>query len=279
LSASYNFISPEYFQTLRISVLEGRPFSSEDREGSEKVAIVSRAFAERVWPGESALGRTVDWGGSEENLLTIVGVVEDVQNQLLTDMPEPFIYRPIAQSYNAENNLIVRGRADAAVTAQGIQSGLRALDPNISLSPIIDLQRYTEVGILPQRIAGTLASSLGLLALLLSAMGVYGVMAFAVTRRTRELGIRIALGAEPGLVLRSVLAGAFRLALPGLAVGVVLAVGVGYLLRSLLLGVSPLDPVALVAVAVVVGGMVTIGTLVPARRAARIHPAEALRHE
>ena len=153
------------------------------------------------------------------------------------------------------------------------------MDPNISLSPIIDLQRYTEVGILPQRIAGILSSSLGLLALLLSAMGVYGIMAFAVTRRTRELGIRIALGAEPGLVLRSVVKGAFRLALPGLIAGTVLAVGVGFLLRSLLLGVSPLDPVALLGVALAVVGMVLAGAVVPACRAARIHPAEALRYD
>jgi predicted permease len=279
VSAGYNHVSPDYFRTLRISVQEGRAFSDQDGPESERVAIVSRAFVDRVWPGESALGRTVRWGGPDDEPLTIVGVAENVQNQLLTDAPEPFIYRPLAQAYSAENNLIVRTGAEFAVATQGIQRGLRTLDPNISLSPVIDLERYTEVGILPQRIAGILSTSLGLLALLLSAMGVYGVMAFAVTRRTRELGIRIALGAEPGLVLRSVLAGGFRLALPGLAVGAVLAIGAAYLLRSLLLGVSPADPLALLGVAVTVAGMVTLGTLVPARRAARIHPAEALRYE
>lgn len=279
ISAGYNFISPEYFQTLRIPTVEGRAFTPDDRVGSEPVAIVSRAFAESVWPGESALGRRVQWGLSPDNLLTVVGVVGDVQNQLLTDVPEPFVYRPITQAYSAENNLIIRSRADTRATAQGIREGLRTLDPNVSLSPVIDLEHFTEVGILPQRIAGVLSSALGLLALLLSAMGVYGVMAFAVTRRTRELGIRIALGAEPGRVSRSVLGGAFRLALPGLGAGAVFAVGVGYLLRSLLLGVSPLDPWALLVVALAVSGMVAAGTLVPARRAARIQPAEALRHE
>jgi predicted permease len=279
ISAGYNFISPGYFQTLRIPTVEGRAFTADDRVGSEPVAIISRAFAESAWPGESALGRRIQWGLSPDNLLTVVGVVGDVQNQLLTDVPEPFIYRPMAQAYAAENNLIIRSRADTRVTAQGIREGLRTLDPNVSLSPVIDLEHFTEVGILPQRIAGILSSALGLLALLLSAMGVYGVMAFAVTRRTRELGIRIALGAEPGRVSRSVLWGAFRLALPGLGAGAVLAVGGGYLLRSLLLGVSPLDPWALLVVALAVSGMVVAGTLFPARKAARIQPAEALRQD
>ncbi|MFC1791946.1 FtsX-like permease family protein, partial [Gemmatimonadota bacterium] len=226
-----------------------------------------------------ALGRRILWGTSGEDYLTVVGVVEDVQNQLLTDVPKPFLYRPLAQYYGAGNSLVIRTGADPATALREIQGGLRALEPNISLSPVMELQRYTAVSVLPQRIAGTLATSLGLLALLLSGMGVYGVMAYTVSRRTRELGIRVALGAEPGRVLRSVMVGAFRLALPGLVVGVVLAAAVGILLRSLLLGVSPLDPVALVSVGIAVSGMVLAGTLVPARRAARVDPAEALRHE
>jgi putative ABC transport system permease protein len=144
---------------------------------------------------------------------------------------------------------------------------------------VVRLDRLTGIGLLPQRVAGILSISLGLLALFLSGMGVYGVMAYTVTRRTREMGIRAALGAEPKRVLKTVLAGAFRLALPGFLVGAALAVGVGMLLRSLLLGVSPVDPVALVGVALAMAGMVLAGTLAPARRAAQIDPAEALRYD
>jgi ABC-type antimicrobial peptide transport system permease subunit len=198
---------------------------------------------------------------------------------MLTDVPEPFVYRPLAQYYGAETNLVVRSSVDQASITREFHRGLRDLDSNLSLSPVIDLQRFTAAGILPQRIAALLASGLGLLALLLSGMGVYGVMAQSVARRTRELGIRVALGAEPTRVLREILAGAFRLALPGLAVGTFLAVGVGALLRSLLLGVSPTDPVALAGVALTVAGMVLAGTAVPARRAARVDPAEALRYD
>jgi predicted permease len=279
LGVDFNAVSPGYFSTLRIPLLAGRAFEESDREGSELVAVVSRTFAEEVWPGESALGRRVLWERGGDSWLTIVGVVEDTQNQLLTDAPKPFLYRPLEQNYRPDGHLVLRARVDHAQVIRGVHQGLRSLDPNISLSPVIRLDRYTGVGTLPQRVAGILASSLGLLALLLSGMGVYGVMACTVTRRTREMGIRAALGAEPGAVLRSVLMGAFRLALPGLVVGAVLASGVAVLLRGLLLGVSPLDPVALLGVCLAIAGMVLAGTLVPARRAARIDPADALRYD
>ena len=174
---------------------------------------------------------------------------------------------------------MVRSSLPETRVAREIHQDLRALDPRLSLAPVISLSRYTAVGILPQRIAGVLSTSLGLLALLLSGMGVYGVMAFTVSQRARELGVRAALGADPGRVLRRVLGGAVRLALPGVLLGGLLAVGVGVLLRSLLLGVSPLDPLALASVALGICGMVLLGTLVPARRAARIDPAEALRRD
>jgi predicted permease len=279
LGVDFNAVSPAYFSTLRIPLLAGRFFQESDRDGSELVAVVSRTFADRAWPGESALGRRVLWEASGDTWLTIVGVVEDTQNQLLTDAPKPFLYRPLPQYYRSDGHLVVRARVDQTQVIQEVHEGLRSLDPNLSLSPVIRLDRYTGVGTLPQRVAGILAMSLGLLALLLSGMGVYGVMAHSVTRRTREMGIRAALGAEPGRVLRSVLLGAFRLALPGLVVGVFLSFGVAILLRGLLLGVSPLDPAALLGVVLAMVGMVLAGTLVPARRAARIHPAEALRYD
>ena len=281
VGVDFNVVSPSYFETLRIPILEGRSFTTADREGSEPVAVVSRTFVRRVWPGQSPLGRRIQWGSSEHTWLTVVGVVEDVHNQVLSETVDPFVYRPLAQLYDPEVHLVLRTGpgVEHGQVVEEVHQGLRSLDPTISLSPVLALDRYTEVGILPQRLAGFLSGGLGLLALLLSGMGVYGVMAFAVSRRRREMGIRIALGAEPGRVLRSVLAGAFRLALPGLAAGALLAVGVGYLLRSLLLGVSPVDPVALAGVTAALAGMVVLGTLVPARRAARIDPGEALRSE
>jgi predicted permease len=279
LGVDFNAVTPGYFSTLQIPVLQGRTFGETDVAGAENVLVISRTFAEQVWPGESPLGRRVLWGASGEDWVTVIGVVENVHNQLLTDEPKPFAYRPLAQYPDPETQLVVRSGWGEAQVAQGIHDGLRSLDANLSLAPVIRLDRYTAVGILPQKVAGSVAAALGFLALLLSGMGVYGVMAFSVTRRTREMGIRAALGANPREVLRMVLGGAFRLALPGMAFGLLAAVGVGHLLRSLLLGVSPLDPWALGSVAAIVGGMVLAGTLVPARRAARVDPAEALRYD
>lgn len=277
--AGFSQVTPDYFETLRIPVLAGRPFSEGDRAGSELVAIVSQTFVNEAWPGEPAVGKQVRWGGMDDPPLTVVGVVEDIQSQLLTDRPEPFIYRPLAQAYSGSNNLVVRSGSEYGQVTQGVQEGLRRLDPDISLSPVIQLRRYNNMGILPQRIAGILSTVLGCMALLLSGMGVYGVMAFSVTSRTRETGIRIALGAEPDRVLRAVLRGAFRLVLPGLIAGAALAVGAGLLMRSLLLGVSPADPLAIVLVLLALAGMILAGSFFPARKASRIHPAEALRHE
>jgi ABC-type antimicrobial peptide transport system permease subunit len=141
------------------------------------------------------------------------------------------------------------------------------------------MESLTSVGVLPQRMAAWITTALGLLALLLSGMGIYGVVAHSVSRRTREIGIRVALGAERGRVLRMVVLGALRLTWPGLLGGGLLSVGLGLLLQSFLLGVSPIDPAALLGVAVVLSGMVLAATLVPARRAADIEPAEALRYE
>jgi predicted permease len=279
LGVDFNAVSSGYFSALRMPILEGRGVTSGDREGTEAVAVVSRTFVDQVWPGESALGRRILWGDSGDDWLTVVGVVEDVHNQFLTDVPKPFIYRPLSQHYLPNNNLVVRSSLPHQQVVREVHEGLRTLDPNISLSPVVRLDRLTGIGLLPQRVAGILSISLGLLALFLSGMGVYGVMAYTVTRRTREMGIRAALGAEPKRVLKTVLAGAFRLALPGFLVGAALAVGVGMLLRSLLLGVSPVDPVALVGVALAMAGMVLAGTLAPARRAAQIDPAEALRYD
>lgn len=279
VGVGFNSVSPEYFSTLRIPLLEGRLFQDQDRDGSEMVAVVSQTFARTVWPGESPIGRRMSWGGDDDVRLTIVGVVEDVQNQMLTEDPRPFVYRPLTQYRRSDTHLVVRASLPEAQVGQEIHGALRTLDSNLSLAPVISLSRYTAMGILPQRIAGSLSTTLGILALILSGMGIYGVMAFSVTQRTRELGVRAALGADPRRVVGFVARWALRLALPGVVAGAILSVAVGMLLRSILLGVSPGDPLALFLVVLGVSAMIFLGTLVPARRASRIDPAEALRSD
>jgi predicted permease len=272
----FNNVTADYFRALRIPVLEGRPFQTTDVAEAELVVIVSRTFAEQVWEGVSPLGRTLTFWGE---VLTVVGVVEDTKNALLTEQPRPFVYLPLSQRYTPELNVLVRSRQPYGLVAPELRRVLLELDPSLSLGPIVDMESLTSVGVLPQRMGAWVTSSLGLLALVLSGMGIYGVVAHSVSRRTREIGIRMALGAERMGVLRMVILGALRFTWPGLLVGGVLSLAVGRVLRSFLLGVSPADPAALLGVCAGLSAMVVGASIVPAKRAAGIEPAQALRYE
>lgn len=280
MSSAFNAVSPGYFETLRIRLLAGRPFGAADGPDAPRVAVVSETFASRAWPGESAVGKRVRNaprpGREEADLewLTVVGVVDDVKNALVTEASSPMLYHPYAQAYSGGGRLVVR--STGGEVAGAIRREIRALDPDLSLSPVQPLEALTGLGLMPQRLAAGLAGVLGGLALLLSAMGVYGVVAFSVAQRTRELGIRMALGAERREILRLVLAGALRMAAPGLVAGGLLAFAAGGVLRGFLLGVAPADPLTFAAVAALLLGVVLLASLLPARRASRVDPMEAI---
>jgi predicted permease len=281
LDADFNIVSAGYFETVAIPVLQGRAFQADDREDAEPVAVVSRTLADRVWPGASALGRRirVPTSDTDEAWYTVVGVVEDVKNQIITETPEPFLYLPLAQAYRPSVYVVVKSAGGMARVAPLLRRTVLDVDGTLSVTPVLSLGRFTGIGVLPQRIAASITSVLGLLALLLAGIGIYGVVAVAVTQRTREIGIRMALGAGRGRVLALILRGGLALALPGLVLGGAAAMGVGYLLRFLLLGLSPVDPVALGGVSLLLLGVVLLASVVPARRAAAVHPVEALRSE
>jgi predicted permease len=279
LGVDFNVVSPGYFRTLAVPLLEGRDFSETDAAGDEPVAIVSRAFADRVWPGESAVGRRFRFGSPDSELRTIVGVVADVKNQFVMDDTGPFVYLPIKQDYRSATSLVVRADGGISSVAPALRRALLDVDGSISMTPVISLARSSQLGVLPQRLAAGIASSLGLLALLLSGLGVYGVVAYTVQRRTREIGIRVALGARRTNVVRLVLRAGLSMTLPGLAVGAVAAVMLGRLLQALLLGLSPTDPVTLTAVLGALIAAIVLACAVPARRALAVVPVDALRSE
>ena len=279
VAVDFNHVSPGYFETLRIPQLAGRDFTDADGEGSEPVVIVSRAFAEDVWPGADPVGRALRVFGAESEVRTVVGVVEDVKNQLITEERKPFVYVPLWQAYRPGTSVVARGPGGIEAVAPALREAVLAADPSLSLTPVIALDRYTAIGVLPQRVAASITTLLGGFALLLSGLGIYGVVAFAVARRTREIGVRMALGAGRRSVMTSVLAGGLGLALPGIVLGGAAAIGVGHLMRFLLLGLSPVDPLALGAVAASLLAVVLVASAVPARRASAIEPVEALRAE
>jgi predicted permease len=277
VSVDYNAVSPEYFSTLAINVVRGRAFTTADTPSGEPVVVVDRVFASRLFPEGETLGRRLRLAG-DSTWRTIVGVVDRVPNQRVNEEARPLAYLPQAQDYMGAAQVIVRGPASPG-TAAAMRAALIELDPAVSVTPVIPLADYTAIAILPQRAAALLTASLGGLALFLCALGLYGIVAHDVTRRTREIGVRIAVGARRVDVARLVFGGAVRMALPGIAVGGLVALGLAQVLRSFLLGLSPLDPLALAVAIVVLLGAVTAAVLVPMRRAVGVQPVEALRSE
>ena len=278
VQVSYNSASPRYLETLDIPLLRGRGFNAQDGADAPRVVIVNRELAERVWPGADPIGEQVRFDGEGETM-TVIGVVETVQEKMLMDAPAPQVYLPIAQEYAGDLFLVVESTTDRAATATAIRQAMRRADPNLSFGAVETLEAVTSVGTLPQRIAATVTSTLGLLALLLSAIGIYGVIAFTVTQRTREIGVRIAVGAHRGDVVRLIVRGAFKLAAPGLVIGLLAALGLGQLVRAFILGVPATDPVTFLAVPAVLLAVVMLASWAPARRAAAIEPLKALRAE
>jgi predicted permease len=278
LSVDYNVVSTEYFETLDILLVSGRAFADTDTREALPVVVVNRILAEQIWPESDPLGKQLRFGSRDASYSTVIGVADDVRNQTLTETPKPFVYVPFAQNYRPAIQIVVRSEAGAAAPAS-LRAAILQIDPALSLTPILPLKQYTSISILPQRLAAWVTTALGALALLLSGMGIYGVVAHAVTQQSREIGTRMALGAEGGDVVRLIVRRGVLLALPGLLFGGVAALALAQLLRAFLIGLSPTDPVALASGALALVAVVGVASLFPAMRAARIHPMEALRYE
>jgi predicted permease len=278
ISSAFAFVDGGYFRTLRIESARGRVFDGRDDRTAERVAIVSRALAERAWPGEDALGKPITWSGDGETRV-VVGVVDNVKNQTLMEDTGPMIYMPAAQSYQPQLTLVARSRDGAAAAADVLRRTLHELDPRLSTTPVESLAEYTALGVLPQRIAAAATVSFGLLALLLSGLGLYGVVAFMVTQRTREIGVRMALGADRRSVLRLVIGSGMRIALPGAAAGAAAGLALGFLMRGFILDVAPTDPAAIIGAPAVLLIVVLAACWLPAARAAGVPPSSALRAE
>ncbi len=275
VGVDFNIVSPGFFETLRVPVLRGRRFTDGDGPGAPQVAIVGQAFAEQVWPDRDPIGQRLRFGGEDE-LRTVVGVVADVKNQMLGEVVDPMVYLPIAQSYRSDVRILARG---AGVTGRSLRSAILEADSRLAVGEIQRMEAIAGLGLLPQQVAAWTAGAMGSVALLLAILGVYGVIAYAVVQRRREIGLRMAVGATRGSVLRLVVGSGLRLALPGIVVGGLLALGAARLIRSLLFGVSPTDPLAFGAVAGLLLAAVAAASVVPALRAARQDPMGALRSE
>jgi predicted permease len=279
ISTSYHEVGGDYFGLMEMPVVRGRAFAASDRPGAPRVAVVNESFARRYWPTSEAVGRTFTVSGEAH---TIVGVVRDARMRSLSDPPGPFLFLSAEQRRPAGTTMLVRtdGRTEGtAAIGNTHRHTVRALDPRVPVPAIQSLEAAVSVGLLPQRVAAAVTGVLGTTGLLLAALGLYGVVAYSVSRRTREIGVRMAIGATPGAVVLMVVRQSARLAAVGLVVGVGLALLAGQALAPFLLGVSAMDPVTLGAVPLVLAIVALGASWVPARRAARVGPAVALRSE
>ncbi|HEX6047919.1 MAG TPA: ABC transporter permease [Gemmatimonadaceae bacterium] len=280
LKTDINVVSPSYFATLGIELLRGRGFTSADRAGSPPVAVINEAMAERVWPGEDAIGRRFRLGREGDVVLEVVGLVQTARYRTLTEPARPFFYRPFAQVYRPSMALHVRSAGgDPYALLPAIRRTFDGLDRDLPLSRVRTLAERVDGSVGAERTAATLVTLYGALALVLAAVGLYGSMAYSVSRRTREIGLRMALGAPRGDVLRHVLGQALRVAMVGVLIGLVVAVPATRYLRSQLYGVGPNDPLTLLAVLLVLAGTALAAAFLPARRATRVDPVVALRSD
>jgi predicted permease len=275
-----NAIGPGHFRTLQIDLLAGRDFSYADGPGPAGVAIVNETLARRFWPGESALGKRLRPLGSTNPVrdsVEVVGVVRDSTYVTVGEDPRPFLYRPLAQVYTPRVTLLVRSTLGTESALATIRAELRALDPGLPLFNANTLADATAISLLPARVAGTLLAVLGALALALAALGIYGVLAYLVRARTREIGVRVAIGAPPRAVAAMVVRQAITWTAVGAAIGVLLALGLTRFLASFLYGIDPLDPLTFAGVLLVLGIVACVASAVPAVRASRLDPLVALR--
>ncbi|HEY3129501.1 MAG TPA: ABC transporter permease [Acidobacteriota bacterium] len=270
-------VSSDYFRTMGMSLQAGRLFSDADRE--RQVAVISMSIAKRAWPGEDPVGKRFHFGPRTAPDREVIGVINDVRGVSLEAGPSFSVYVPYWQGFFIATSFAIRTTEDPVTITPAIRVAIRSVDAELPLSALRTMEEVVEGSVAQRRFQTNLVLAFGAVAMLLASLGVYGVMSYAVTQRTTEIGIRLALGAERGAVLRMVLRQALRPIAAGVAAAVPLALGVASWLRSLLFGVSPLDPATITVACLALITAAVLAAYVPARRAANLDPLIALRYE
>ena len=269
-------ISPGYLSTLGVPVTDGRDIAATDVAGGEDVAVINQTMARKFWPNESAVGHTV-FNPTNKRTYRIVGVSRDHKRHGVLEQASPFVYFAEAQRPSRYNFLLARTSGDATALVDAIRRELLAMEPSLVFMSANTMEHNLGLSLMPARVGAMLATAFGGLGTLLAAIGLYGVIAFSVARRTREIGVRMALGARPERVLGMVMRQGFSIVAIGLVVGGLLAAVVAFALRGLLYGVQPLDPLAWTLAFSAMAAAAGLANFVPARRAMRIDPMTALR--
>lgn len=278
-SAQLNTVTDGFFRTMKIPMIAGRDFDDGDRAATMHVAVVNEQLAYIVWPGESAVGRRLQLLVSPARWVTVVGVVADIKHLSMGEPPTPQIYVPMAQDASIFSSVVARTDGAPEAFAKSLRTAIWRVDPDQPVWKVRSLESLVTVDLAPRRFTMLVAAAFTVLALLLAVVGVYGVMSYVVTRRSREMGLRMALGARSWHVVALILGGGLKVVLVAGVVGLTAAFGTAHLLSHQLFGVTSTDPLTFVASGVVLTAVAMAACFVPARRAARIDPMAALRQE
>lgn len=278
-STGYNVVGPNYFKTMETPLLRGRDFAESDRKGAPEVVVLNETLAAMLWPGEEALGKRVSVSGPEGPFLEVVGVARDGKYRSLGEVPHPYIYQPVLQSYDPKMTLVVRTTGEPQSVAPAVREQIRALDANLPVADVKTLRDQLDLSLFPSRVAAWTLGGFGVLALLLAGIGIYGVVSYSVAQRTREIGVRMALGAKERDVLGLVLGEGLFVIAVGIFLGLLLAFAATRVIAGFLYGVAATDPLTFAGVPLLLGLVALVASYVPAHRATKVDPLVALRAE
>ena len=272
-------VGPHYFETMGTAVLQGREFDDRDRPDTRRVAIVNEALASRYWPGQNAIGKRFRFDGQNEPFVEVVGVAKTGKDPTLGEGATPFVFLPLSQHHSGRVRVIARVKGDPLAATPGLLRAIRRVDDTLPVFGVRSIAGFLERSMWGTGAAAALLGTLGVFVLVLAAVGLHGLISWSVAQRTREIGIRLALGASVAGVRSMVVRQGLTIALTGVAAGAVGAIGLTRLIRHLLLAVSPNDPATFVLMAVLLCAAALLAAYGPARRASRLHPVQALRHD
>jgi predicted permease len=273
-----NSVGPDFFNAMGLRLLEGRQFGPQETETSPKVAVISEAMARRFFPGNSAVGKRFGLGGPEHSEdIEVIGVVKDAKYGDLMEEPKPMAYYPYSQAINYLGNFEVSFSGDAGGVVTEIRRAIKEVNSRLPIVEVVTMSEHVSRSLVQQKLIAKLSSFFGLLALVLACIGLFGIMSYAVARRTNEIGIRMALGAGRGDVLWLVMREGLVPVLIGIGIGLAAAVAGVRFVSSLLFGLTPTDPSTILLATLLLVGVAALAAYIPARRASRIDPMAALR--
>jgi putative ABC transport system permease protein len=278
LPASFRSITPEYFRTMSVPLIKGRTFDDKDTASSAPVVIVNERMARQISPSGDAIGKRIKHG-FKDHVAEVIGIVGDVKYAGLDKETKPEMYAPFSQRPWPFLRVVVRAKSNPMNLAAALRNEVQAIDKDQPVDKVTTMRAVVNASIAPQRFYMQLLSSFASLAFILAAIGIYGVVSYSVAQRTREIGIRMALGAKQNDVLRLVLAEGFRLTAVGVVLGLAGAFALTRVLRSLLFEVKPTDPTTFIAFSLLLASVALLASYIPARRATKVDPLVALRYE